>query len=187
MHTEDPEQGVKANSEKGVGEDDNSDQKPSLNDLSENVSENEEPTLKEAKTHRIQIWSEIRPSLLAIENMMSIRVKKKSNLSKVEQGMGSGKPLLPIEESRSPRGASEEDSEDEFYDVERSDPSQDGSSSENLSASAVGVTSDGVPAESLFPWKEELEVLVRGGVPMALRGEVHITSLSFLHNVVFID
>ncbi|XP_057503885.1 uncharacterized protein LOC130787512 [Actinidia eriantha] len=29
-----------------------------------------------------------------------------------------------------------------------------------------------VPSESLFPWKEELECLVRGGVPMAPRGEL---------------
>ena len=32
-----------------------------------------------------------------------------------------------------------------------------------------------VPYESLFPWKEELVCLVRGGVPMALRGEVKLT------------
>lgn len=27
---------------------------------------------------------------------------------------------------------------------------------------------------SYFPWREELESLVRGGVPMALRGEVQL-------------
>ncbi|KAF3433818.1 hypothetical protein FNV43_RR24921 [Rhamnella rubrinervis] len=173
LHAEALEQGFDASSEKGVEREDDSDEKPSLNGSSENVSEKEEEaSIKETKTHRIQIWSKIRPSLLSIENMMSIRVKNKNNLVKGEQGMGAGKLLSPIEESRSPRGASEEDSEDEFYDVERSDPSQDGPSSENLSASAAGVTSDTVPTESLFPWKEELEVLVRGGVPMALRGEL---------------
>ena len=31
-----------------------------------------------------------------------------------------------------------------------------------------------VPSESLFPWKEELECLVRGGVPMAPKGEVKL-------------
>lgn len=188
LHDEASEQEVDASLQKGIEGDDNRDQKPSINSSIEDVSEKEEePAIKETKVHRIQIWSEIRPSLLAIENMMSIRVKKKSNsLSKSEQGMGTGKVLPAIEEFKSPKGASEEDSEDEFYDVERSDPSQDVPSSENMSSSTSGVASDGVATESLFAWKEELEVLVRGGVPMALRGEVHITFPSCLYNMKFI-
>lgn len=59
----------------------------------------------------------------------------------------------------SKRGGCENDSEDEFYDVERSNPVQDDESSDGTCMSAC-------------PWKEELEVLVRGGAPMALRGEV---------------
>ncbi|XP_060675463.1 uncharacterized protein LOC107413626 isoform X2 [Ziziphus jujuba] len=174
LHDEASEQEVDASSQKGVEGDDNSEQKPSFNRSAEDASEKEkEPATKETKIHRIQIWSEIRPSLLAIENMMSIRVKKKSNnLSKGEQGMGTGKVLHAIEELKSPKGASEEESEDEFYDVERSDLSQDVPSSENISSSTPGVASDAVAMESMFPWKEELEVLVRGGVPMALRGEL---------------
>ncbi|KAF5742626.1 TBC1 domain family member 8B-like [Tripterygium wilfordii] len=125
------------------------------------------------KTHKVQLWTEIRPSLRAIEDMMSIRVKKKGILSKGEHGTGGVKPLSTFEDARSARGASEEDSEDEFYDVERSDPIQDAASNDNLSTSASAVTAaDAVPLESLFPWKEELDVLVRGGVPMALRGEL---------------
>ncbi|XP_038679187.1 TBC1 domain family member 2B-like isoform X2 [Tripterygium wilfordii] len=105
--------------------------------------------------------------------MMSIRVKKKGNLSKGKQGNHGMKPLSTFEDARSARGASEEDSEDEFYDVERSDPIQDAASNDNLSISASAVTAaDAVPLGSLFPWKEELDVLVRGGVPMALRGEL---------------
>lgn len=61
----------------------------------------------------------------------------------------------------SKRGGCENDSEDEFYDVERSNPVQD---DENLQMVLTCM--------SACPWKEELEVLVRGGAPMALRGEV---------------
>lgn len=183
LHVEASGQEVDASLEKGVADDDFSGEEPGSNDSTENVSNKEDeptqPSTKEKKLHRIQIWTEIRPSLHAIENMMSIRVKKKSNLSKDEQDLGTGKPLSSIEEARSLKGASEEDSEDEFYDVERSDPIQDVATSDGAS-SAVGGASDGIPTESLFPWKEELEVLVRGGVPMALRGEVCITSLSCL-------
>ncbi|EXB88496.1 TBC1 domain family member 8B [Morus notabilis] len=175
LHVEASGQEVDASLEKGVADDDFSGEEPGSNDSTENVSNKEDeptqPSTKEKKLHRIQIWTEIRPSLHAIENMMSIRVKKKSNLSKDEQDLGTGKPLSSIEEARSLKGASEEDSEDEFYDVERSDPIQDVASSDSAS-SAVGGASDGIPTESLFPWKEELEVLVRGGVPMALRGEL---------------
>ncbi|XVF75461.1 hypothetical protein PTKIN_Ptkin13bG0190300 [Pterospermum kingtungense] len=99
--------------------------------------------------------------------MMGIRVKKKSCLSKDEQETGQAKPLTPTEDANFPKGASEEDSEDEFYDAERSDPVQD-----TLTSDSTSATAGTAPIESLFPWKEELEVLVRGGVPMALRGEL---------------
>ncbi|KAK8277164.1 hypothetical protein V6Z11_D10G246700 [Gossypium hirsutum] len=104
--------------------------------------------------------------------MMSVRVKKKCILSKDEQKTSQGKPLNPTEDARSPKGASEEDSDDEFYDAERSDPVQDSPTSGSGSTRTGGGADDAAPTESLFPWKEELEVLVRGGVPMALRGEL---------------
>ncbi|XP_023904016.1 uncharacterized protein LOC112015812 isoform X1 [Quercus suber] len=165
------EQEADVSLEKVVEGDDLSSQKLDSNDSAENGARKDEvPETKETKTHKVQIWSEIRPSLCAIEDMMSIRVKKKSNLSKDEQGAGTGKPLpSPVEEFKSSKGVSEEDSEDEFYDAERSDPIQDAPASDTASAPAAGDVS---PSESLFPWKEELEVLVRGGVPMALRGEL---------------
>ncbi|XVE69005.1 hypothetical protein DITRI_Ditri09bG0115100 [Diplodiscus trichospermus] len=142
--------------------------------LSENDTEKENSqSVPEKRVHRIQIWTEIRPSLRAIEDMMSIRVKKKGSLSKDERETGRGKPLAPTEDARCPKGASEEDSEDEFYDAERSDPVLDAPTGDRASTTtgAAGAA-DASPTESLFPWKEELEVLVRGGVPMALRGEL---------------
>ncbi|KAG2309325.1 hypothetical protein Bca52824_029073 [Brassica carinata] len=59
----------------------------------------------------------------------------------------------------------ENDSEDEFYDVERSNPVQD----EVTCVSSVSAAVDATSQASACPWKEELEVLVRGGAPMALR------------------
>ncbi|XP_059456006.1 uncharacterized protein LOC132186181 isoform X2 [Corylus avellana] len=169
LHAGASEQEPDAKSEKVVEGGDLSGWKLGSNDSAENgVRKEEVPAAKETKTHKLQIWTEIRPSLRAIEDMMSIRVKKKNNLSKDDQGAETGK-LLPFEEARSSKGVSEEDSEDEFYDAERSDPTQDVPPSDTISAH---VTGDVVPPESLGPWKEELEVLVRGGVPMALRGEL---------------
>ena len=172
----DSEQEADASLEKVVEGDDLSSQELGSNDSVENGARKEEvPETKETKTHKVRIWTEIRPSLCAIEDMMSIRVKKKTNLSKDEQGAGTGKPLpSPIEEAKASKGASEEDSEDEFYDAERTDPIQDVPASDTVSGTAAG---DVTLSESLFPWKEELEVLVRGGVPMALRGEVQINTL----------
>ncbi|XP_022984209.1 TBC1 domain family member 8B-like [Cucurbita maxima] len=127
---------------------------------------------KGTKSHKIQIWTEIRPSLRAIEDMMSVRVKKKKDLSNNNHDTGTRKLFSAIEESKSPRGVSEEDSEDEFYDVEKSDPAQEAPSSDSVNSHVVGIPAFLLPVESSFPWIEELEVLVRGGVPMAIRGEL---------------
>ncbi|KAK8987159.1 hypothetical protein V6N11_055471 [Hibiscus sabdariffa] len=158
--------------EKGAEVDDLPERKSGSDSLSENDTEKEKvQSAPEKRVHQIQIWTEIRPILQAIEDMMSMRVKKKGILSK-EQKASRGKPLTPTEDARSPKGASEEDSDDEFYDAERSDPVQDSSTSGSGSTGSGGAA-DAAPTESsLFPWKEELEVLVRGGVPMALRGEL---------------
>ncbi|GFP89741.1 tbc1 domain family member 8, partial [Phtheirospermum japonicum] len=113
----------------------------------------------ETKVHQIQIWSEIRPSLRGVEDMMSSRVKKKVNLLNNEPEPGLKKQLSTIEEP--------EDSEEEFYDLERSesDPIL-----ENLPTD--GITNLDAHSENRPPWKQELECLVQGGVPMALRGEL---------------
>lgn len=125
----------------------------------------------EKNVHRVQLWTEIRPSLRSIEDLMSIRVKKKGDLSKTAQEAPKVKSLPSFDDARSAKGASENDSEDEFYDVERSDV-QDGSSSDGTSVSGISAAADATFPVSSSPWKEELEVLIRGGVPMALRGEV---------------
>ncbi|KAL9275981.1 TBC1 domain family member 8B-like protein [Drosera capensis] len=139
----------------------------------DNVQGNmEAPTVGKKKIHRIQIWSDIRPSLHPIENMMCARVK---TCKVPEKGLENGSDTLIFsgEEAKHAKGVSEEDSEDEFYDVERSDPLQDNSTSvDSVRSPTMSGIGHGAPTEYIFPWKEELEVLVRGGVPMALRGEL---------------
>ncbi|KAG8645182.1 rab GTPase-activating protein 1 isoform X3 [Manihot esculenta] len=167
LHSERTEQETGDGLEKG---DDLSSEKAGPDVSPKDLTENEEKKLiANKKIHRVQIWSEIRPSLRAIEDSMSIRVKKKGNQPKDQRET---KKELPSEDATSAKAEPEEDSEDEFYDVERSDPVQDIPSSDSVSAAAIVATAACIfPLESLFPWKE-LEVLVRGGVPMALRGEL---------------
>ncbi|XP_071734552.1 uncharacterized protein [Rutidosis leptorrhynchoides] len=107
------------------------------------------------KSHQAQIWTNIRPSLRAIEDMMNARVKKTVTATKTK-----------TEED----DVSVEDSEDEFYDLDRSesDPISEVLSSDGASAPVPGA----VVSESSIDWKKELEFLVQGGVPMALRGEL---------------
>lgn len=131
-----------------------------------NVREGDEEPNGKKNVHRVQLWTKIRPSLQAIEDLMSVRVKTKEN-SNGEQEAQKSKSSPSIDEADSSKGVSENDSEDEFYGVERSDTVQDGTSVSSMSAGA-----DANSLVSACPWKEELEVLVRGGAPMALRGEV---------------
>lgn len=104
---------------------------------------------------------------------MSARVKK-VNLMKNEPVSGMKKKLSAIEEARPGKGASEDDSDEEFYDLERSesDTNLESLSAENSPALDSPVDGHETHSESSPPWKEELECLVQGGVPMELRGEV---------------
>ncbi|MFS7949985.1 putative Rab-GTPase-TBC domain-containing protein [Helianthus anomalus] len=112
----------------------------------ENNATNGDESSNKKPDQNEQIWSHIRPSLRVIEDMMNARVRKKIDLVKA---------------------CNEEDSEEEFYDLERSesDPAQNVLSSDGLNNRTAYI-------ESSVPWKEELECLVQGGVPMALRGEL---------------
>ncbi|KAI4370641.1 hypothetical protein MLD38_018968 [Melastoma candidum] len=132
----------------------------------EHVSKEQSTVENVSGPHQIQIWTEIRPSLQIIEDMMSARVKKNSRNSKNEKS---------AEDPGSLKSASEDYSEDEFYDVEKSESSEathDTSSHDSANFHTPESMPTSLSLESLFPWKEELEVLVRGGVPMALRGEL---------------
>lgn len=146
---------------------------PSFSDGSEEITLEKEARTKETKAEKTQTWPQMRPALGAIEYMMSFRVKKRIYPLKNEQYAGSGGRLAPIGEPKSVKGASEINSEEEFNDAEKLDLIQDASFSGSVNASAAAKTSgNGASHEPFFPGKEELESLVRRGVPKALRGEV---------------
>lgn len=123
----------------------------------------------ETQIHKAQSWSQIRPSLGAIENMMSSRVQKRRNVVD-EQETVSGDYLPCIEEAEFSREASQQ----ELENVQ--EKSVDIANAERVETTGV----DGVSPKHLFPWIEELESLVRGGVPKDLRGEVWFNTVAFI-------
>eukprot|EP00250_Pteridium_aquilinum_P014765 c22188_g1_i1 orf=480-2690(-) len=114
---------------------------------------------------KFETWCQIRPSLEPVEKALKHRFKKsftpKANAPGLVEPYGASSP------SRYNFQGSEDDSDEEFYDAERVDTVQDGPQS--LPEVLNDASNHG--EESCF-WKEELDALVRGGVPMALRGEV---------------
>lgn len=128
------------------------------------------------ENHKIKTWSQIRPSLDAIEQNLSFRIRKRKIASVINKDANSGSKSPSVEEPRLLKTGSlvsEEDSEEEFYDVERSDPVQDASSNDStVGDSAANYASPHGSYAGSCAWKEELESLVRGGVPMALRKEL---------------
>ncbi|AQK94343.1 Ypt/Rab-GAP domain of gyp1p superfamily protein [Zea mays] len=93
--------------------------------------------------------------------MMSLRIEKKQSSASKQQAKDVIHPVK-VEE-----GKLSEDSDDEFYDVDKVDPSQEVQPSDTGNAD-VGSRSQ----EENYISKEELECLVHGGLPMALRGEL---------------
>ncbi|KAJ7976249.1 TBC1 domain family member protein [Quillaja saponaria] len=71
LQTEASQKEVGISTEKGADGHDLSGWKPDSDKMAENGS---------TKVHRVRLWTEIRPSLHAIEDMMSIRVKKSGSL-----------------------------------------------------------------------------------------------------------
>ncbi|KAJ3682789.1 hypothetical protein LUZ60_013016 [Juncus effusus] len=92
----------------------------------------------------------IKASLCSIEQMMSHKIKTKKKIDKNESQIDS------IEE--------EPKSEEEFVDVPLGDANEKKSGTEMTKSESNG--------ENTFSWEEELESLVRGGVPMSLRGQL---------------
>ncbi|PIN08045.1 Ypt/Rab GTPase activating protein [Handroanthus impetiginosus] len=149
--------------EKVSGEgDDSSEKRPLLDTQEECIPTNEDPTTQHAKPREVQTWVKISPSLSFIEHMMSIRVKKRKNMKEEVRHVQNDLP--PIDEARSSGEESEDDVKDVFCDKEiigsANDPAVETSANDIMSP------------EPFFPWKEELEFLVRGGVPKDVRGEV---------------
>ncbi|XP_057984239.1 uncharacterized protein LOC131168653 isoform X2 [Malania oleifera] len=135
---------------------------------------------KETKPKKSKTWVLIRPSLGIIENMMSSRIKKVTNMKDEHT---SHNHLPSIREARSLGGEHDEDHEEEYFDEAVEDGANASSQasttgddeavedSANASRQASATGDDEVSPEPSFPWKE-LEFLVHGGVPRAVRGEV---------------
>ncbi|CAL9235864.1 unnamed protein product [Arabidopsis halleri] len=120
-----------------------------------------EKAQQETKARSVIEWAHIRPCLASIEDMMCARVKnvkymKNSQKTIVGDHASPRKESLPsIEESEQNSGENDRDSE--------TSTSRSHSMKEEQGS---------VSPEPFFPWYEELEVLVRLGVPKDLRGEV---------------
>lgn len=122
--------------------------------------------LDELKPIKVESRRRVRASLRIIEKMMSYRVVKKDNGANDTHGKGRTHLASIEEEGKTAEESHEGKPAKESYLAEKVEHEQEipGDSAYN----AMGRGDDG----SYFPWKEELESLVRGGVPMALRGEV---------------
>ncbi|XVE96776.1 hypothetical protein REPUB_Repub02eG0252000 [Reevesia pubescens] len=131
---------------------------PGSTHSTESEREKEVQLAEETKARKVNRWAKIRPALCAIENMMNSRVKKGKNTKNKDMNE-SGDHIPSIKEALSPEG----ESEDEF--AEKVCVNE-------ISAWEESNAGNGACQESFFPWKEELESLVHGGVPKDLRGEV---------------
>lgn len=161
--TEVSEEKLNPSSEKAGGGDEAS-RSPVTDEPAEGTAEKEVESIKELKAHEVKKWANIRPVLGAIENMMSFRVKKFKKMEDAQQTLKGGQ-LPPLEET--PSGRTSEDDIEEEIDVDEVSNGSGKYPTEERSAN------EQVPPESSFPWKAELECLVRGGLPKDLRGEVN--------------
>lgn len=121
---------------------------------------------KETKTRSVIEWAQIRPCLSSIEAMMCTRVKNVKYMNNRQSTLvgdhasSINKSLPSIEESEQQSGENDHDSETS---TGRCDSIKEENDAQNS-----------VSPEPFFPWFEELEVLVRLGVPKDLRGEVSL-------------
>lgn len=119
-------------------------------------------------------WAHIRPSLSHIEYMMSFRIKKRKNMKDEHilvddliPSIGQGSHLV-------------EDFKQENEKELSGHIVHDGMNT----FKAENISSPGVSSEPSFPWNEELEFLVHGGVPRDLRGEViSLASIIFFNKI----
>ncbi|XP_062003312.1 uncharacterized protein LOC133720852 isoform X1 [Rosa rugosa] len=167
--------------------------KSSLKSISEDSSERdpkkEAQLPKETGKSKVQTWTFIRSSLSSIENMMSIRVRKQKNMK--DEHIVVDKDHLPSIEEVPSQDAFEDGQEEDIYlDASNGATSVSNRESDGLKASGEDEVVDGgvcnsvqadqtkedvangIHPEPLFPWSQELESLVHGGVPRDLRGEV---------------
>ncbi|KAL5219191.1 hypothetical protein ABZP36_019875 [Zizania latifolia] len=123
--------------------------------------------LDELKPIRVESEKRVRASISIIEKMMSSRVVKVCNTANEMRENGAAELASIEEEEQTADESCRGDPTEESSDPEKVEQSQDGEPGDSTSSTLVGGN-----GKSCFPWREELESLVRGGVPMALRGEM---------------
>ncbi|XP_050379480.1 uncharacterized protein LOC126796800 [Argentina anserina] len=186
LQAEPSEKKVKIVSESGEGGNEKSSQTSIFEGSSERDLKKEVQHPKE--TSKVPKWTSIRSSLSTIENMMSIRVRKQNNMK--DEHIVVDKDSLPSIEEVPSQEAFEDIQEDDIYlDASSGSSSVSNGVSDSMKVSGEEEVDDGVcnsgqagqakedlvngtHSEHLYPWKQELESLVHGGVPKDLRGEV---------------
>ncbi|XP_028775965.1 GTPase-activating protein GYP2 [Neltuma alba] len=126
-------------------------------------SEKEVHCPEERKARKVQTWNEIRPSLAAIEKLMSNRINK---VKKIEVGQTNVKydNFPSIEESKCLEVVSEDVVEEKACMQEMLDS--------NINDLREGNALKDHDSPDFYSQLKELETLVQGGVPKDLRGEV---------------
>ncbi|KAL6644855.1 hypothetical protein ACP70R_016463 [Stipagrostis hirtigluma subsp. patula] len=123
--------------------------------------------LDELKPIKVESQRRVRAAISIIEKMMSSRVVKTDNSGDDTRGKGAT-PLASIEEEgRIVEESHERDLAEASCVAEKAEHGLGGTP-----GGSTDLSLDGGDGGSYFPWREELESLVRGGVPMALRGEM---------------
>ena len=129
--------------------------------------------LDELKPIKVESRWRVRAALSIIDKMMSSRVVKGGNGANDTHGKD-GAQLASIEEE----GRTAEVSHDgDPAEVDESCVAEKVELGQETPDDSTGTALEGGNDGSYFPWREELESLVRGGVPMALRGEVQLQPL----------
>ncbi|CAN8287388.1 unnamed protein product [Cochlearia groenlandica] len=138
--------------------------------LQENASEHvvveAEKCEKETKSRSVIEWANIRPCLASIEAMMCTRVNNVNYMNREQNTLVENHAAASssIKKSLSSIRESEQTSDGNDSDNDKSTGRCDSIKEEN--------DSNDMEKSPFFPWYEELEVLVRLGVPKDLRGEV---------------
>ncbi|CAL4922117.1 unnamed protein product [Urochloa decumbens] len=123
--------------------------------------------LDELKPIKVESQRRVRAALSIIEKMMSSRVVKRDNGAKNNHRKDAAQ-LASIEEEGMTAEVSHEGDPAESV----SCVAENEELGQETPGDSTGTALEGGEDGSYFPWREELESLVRGGVPMALRGEI---------------
>ncbi|XP_062215983.1 uncharacterized protein LOC133916361 isoform X3 [Phragmites australis] len=122
--------------------------------------------LDELKPIKVESCRRVRASLSIIEKMMSYRVAKRDNGANDIHGKGATQLASIEEEGRTAEASHEGDPGEESYVADKAEHGQE------APGDSTSTQLEGSNGGSYFPWREELESLVRGGVPTVLRGEI---------------